>query len=232
MKIMGLSNWLHWVAWFVKSFLILFISVVLMTILFVVKTEENALVNAADTSVIFVFLLLYAVSCICFSFMISTFFKKGALSSEIFISSRIVYHNAYAWQLGDYRQVSNIRRAKFQHLKRFSYCLCQIPWSQMSSREWRCSWSSADRRCSNYIWVIDNFIAYLCASYIRGFTVFFSPVMWLSLCDSFQDRAPVDEIYGCPIFKWEAATWLPERVPGWLYLLGPSGWHVVENFVS
>ena len=38
-------------------------------------------------------------------------------------------------------------------------CLCRIPWSQMLSREWRCSWSSADRRCSNYIWVIDNVIA-------------------------------------------------------------------------
>ena len=42
----------------------------------------------------------------------------------------------------NYRQVSNISRTKF-----------------------------ADRRCSNYIWVIDNFIAYLVASYIRGFTV-------------------------------------------------------------
>ena len=41
----------------------------------------------------------------------------------------------------------------------------------MLSREWRCSWSSADRRCSNYIWVIDNFIPYWGASYIRGFTV-------------------------------------------------------------
>ena len=41
----------------------------------------------------------------------------------------------------------------------------------MLSREWRCSWSSADRRCSNYIWVIDNLIAYMGASYIRGFTV-------------------------------------------------------------
>ena len=38
--------------------------------------------------------------------------------------------------------------------------LCRIPWRQMSSREWRCSWSSAGRRCSNYIWVIGNFIAY------------------------------------------------------------------------
>ena len=41
----------------------------------------------------------------------------------------------------------------------------------MLSREWGCSWSSADRRCSNYIWVIDNFITYYGASYIRGFTV-------------------------------------------------------------
>ena len=40
--------------------------------------------------------------------------------------------------------------------------LCRIPWSQMLSREWRCSWSSADRRCSNYIWVIDNLIADWC----------------------------------------------------------------------
>ena len=33
-------------------------------------------------------------------------------------------------------------------------CLCPIHWSQVLSREWRCSWSSADRRCSNYIWMI------------------------------------------------------------------------------
>ena len=54
-----------------------------------------------------------------------------------------------------------------------SYCnwLCPIQWSQVLSREWRCSWSSADRRCSNYIWVVDYFIAYQSASYIRDFTV-------------------------------------------------------------
>ena len=42
----------------------------------------------------------------------------------------------------------------------------------MLSREWRCSWSSADRRCSNYIRVISNLIAYQCASYIRDLTVY------------------------------------------------------------
>ena len=49
--------------------------------------------------------------------------------------------------------------------------LCPILWSQVLSREWRCSWSSADRRCSNFIWVINNSIAHQGASYIRDLTV-------------------------------------------------------------
>ena len=48
------------------------------------------------------------------------------------------------------------------------------------SREWRCSWSSADS--SNYIWVIDNFIACKCASYIRDLTV-----AWCSSFVAFYD---------------------------------------------
>ena len=54
-------------------------------------------------------------------------------------------------------------------------CLCPIHLNQVLSWEWRCSWSSADRRCSNYIWVINNFIAYKGAAYIRDFTVITFP---------------------------------------------------------
>ena len=36
----------------------------------------------------------------------------------------------------------------------------------MSSWEWRCSWSSANRRCSNYVWVINNLIAYYFVVYL------------------------------------------------------------------
>ena len=50
-------------------------------------------------------------------------------------------------------------------------CLYPIRWSQVLSWEWRCSWSSACRCCSNYIWVINNLIAYWSASYIRDLTV-------------------------------------------------------------
>ena len=50
-------------------------------------------------------------------------------------------------------------------------CLWPILWSQELNWEWRCSWSSADRRCSNYIWVINNSIANSGASYMRGLTL-------------------------------------------------------------
>ena len=63
----------------------------------------------------------------------------------------------------EYRKVSNIRRTKFQNFNVSCLVLqlfCAIYWNQVLSREWRCSWSSADRRCFNYIWVIDNFVAY------------------------------------------------------------------------
>ena len=60
-----------------------------------------------------------------------------------------------------YRKSSSINRTKSQHLRFLvSSCNCLFPIhrSQVLSREWRCIWSSADRRCSNYIWVINNLL--------------------------------------------------------------------------
>lgn len=34
MTVMGLPSWLHWLAWFIKQFSFIFISVILMVILF------------------------------------------------------------------------------------------------------------------------------------------------------------------------------------------------------
>ena len=45
------------------------------------------------------------------------------------------------------------------HQGRWTWRVCTIHWSQVLNQEWRCSWSSADRRCSNYIWVIKKNIA-------------------------------------------------------------------------
>ena len=73
-------------------------------------------------------------------------------------------------------QTSNIRCTKSQHLN-VSRLVFQLSWpnpsKQRFKREWRCSWGSNDRRCSNYIWVINNVIAYWGVTYIRGLTVHF-----------------------------------------------------------
>ena len=72
-------------------------------------------------------------------------------------------------------QISSIRCTKSQNLNVsrlvLQLSLCNLLKSQVVSREWRCSWSSADRRCSNYIWVINNFIACYGVTYIRGLMV-------------------------------------------------------------
>ena len=49
-------------------------------------------------------------------------------------------------------------------------CFCTIYWNHMLSGEGRCSWCSADRWCSNYIWVINNLI-YQSALYIGDLTL-------------------------------------------------------------
>ena len=57
-----------------------------------------------------------------------------------------------------YRKISNLRLTESQNLmfivSDYS-CLYAIYSSQVLSGEGRYSWSSADRRCSNYIWVIN-----------------------------------------------------------------------------
>ena len=40
------------------------------------------------------------------------------------------------------------------------------------------------------------------------------PIFKSRHCNSFEDQAPVNFIYGCLIFKWVAVTWLHDRVPG------------------
>ena len=69
----------------------------------------------------------------------------------------------YIYYLIIYRKTSGISRTKSQNLNPSCIPL-QLsslhPVKPVLSWEWRCSWSSADRRCSNYIWVINNFIAY------------------------------------------------------------------------
>uniref|UniRef100_A0A672ZRB1 ABC transporter domain-containing protein n=1 Tax=Sphaeramia orbicularis TaxID=375764 RepID=A0A672ZRB1_9TELE len=78
MRMMGLSNWLHWSAWFLMFFLFLSISVCLVTLLLCIQVSPNgAVLTYSDPTLVFVYLLLFTVATINFSFMISAFFSRG-----------------------------------------------------------------------------------------------------------------------------------------------------------
>uniref|UniRef100_A0A182WCA7 ABC transporter domain-containing protein n=1 Tax=Anopheles minimus TaxID=112268 RepID=A0A182WCA7_9DIPT len=83
MKIMGLSNWLHWSAWFVKCLILLTVSLSLITILLCVPFSSAAIFENSDWTLIWFFFFIYSITTICFCFMISVFFSKANTAAGI-----------------------------------------------------------------------------------------------------------------------------------------------------
>uniref|UniRef100_A0A3Q1JUS1 ABC transporter domain-containing protein n=1 Tax=Anabas testudineus TaxID=64144 RepID=A0A3Q1JUS1_ANATE len=82
MRMMGLSNWLHWSAWFLTFFLFLSISVFFVTLLLCIQVSPNgAVLTHSDPTLVFVFLLIFAVATISFSFMMSAFFSRANVAA-------------------------------------------------------------------------------------------------------------------------------------------------------
>uniref|UniRef100_A0A3Q3N452 ATP-binding cassette, sub-family A (ABC1), member 3b n=1 Tax=Mastacembelus armatus TaxID=205130 RepID=A0A3Q3N452_9TELE len=78
MRMMGLSNWLHWSAWFLMFFLFLSISVFFVTLLLCIQVT---VLTYSDPTLVFVFLLVFTVATINFSFMISAFFSRANVAA-------------------------------------------------------------------------------------------------------------------------------------------------------
>ncbi|KAL1392905.1 hypothetical protein pipiens_012130 [Culex pipiens pipiens] len=86
MKIMGLPNWLHWSAWFVKTLLLLSISISLITALLCVSLTTNtdiAIFEFSNWLLIWLFLFIFSITTITFCFMLSTFFSKANIASGV-----------------------------------------------------------------------------------------------------------------------------------------------------
>ncbi|CAH1794818.1 unnamed protein product [Owenia fusiformis] len=96
MKMMGMNNWLHWTAWFVKYFVFQLITVGIMTIFYCIKIPpKGSVIGYSAWSVIFMFLIIYSMTTIMFSFAISVFFSKAnsaaAAGGILFFISYIPY---------------------------------------------------------------------------------------------------------------------------------------------
>ncbi|KAK7101016.1 phospholipid-transporting ATPase ABCA1-like [Littorina saxatilis] len=77
MKIMGLGNGVHWLAWFINALILMVITI----ILFCIILKGGKVLEYSDPSVIFVFMLAFTVSTISQCFLISVFFSRANLAA-------------------------------------------------------------------------------------------------------------------------------------------------------
>ncbi|KAJ3635396.1 hypothetical protein MTP99_008309 [Tenebrio molitor] len=82
LKIMGLPGWLQWVAWFLRSFIILLLVIILIVIMVKVNVPSPIFTHS-DGTVLFVFFVLFACSTITLSFLISVFFKNANTAAGV-----------------------------------------------------------------------------------------------------------------------------------------------------
>ena len=77
MKIMGLRSSVHWLGWFITKFILVTITVTLLTAIMVF----GDIVQFSDPTIVWLLLELYGVSTILFAFLVSTFFGSARLAS-------------------------------------------------------------------------------------------------------------------------------------------------------
>ena len=73
MKMMGLPNWIHWTAWFLKCFLFFLLIIILQTMLL----KAGDILHYTGVVVVFLTLLMYVAATICSLFLLSVFFFNG-----------------------------------------------------------------------------------------------------------------------------------------------------------
>ncbi|XP_032883716.1 retinal-specific phospholipid-transporting ATPase ABCA4 [Amblyraja radiata] len=98
MKIMGVTSWVHWVTWFIDSFIMMGASTVLAT---VVIMRGNVLLYS-NPFLLFGFLLVFSLATIMQCFLLSVFFSKAnvavACSGIIYFTLYLPHLLCYAWQ--------------------------------------------------------------------------------------------------------------------------------------
>ncbi|XP_071953037.1 phospholipid-transporting ATPase ABCA3-like [Antedon mediterranea] len=112
MKMMGLNNWLHWLAWFTKCFAFLAISTFFMTLLYWVKVgDKGSVISNSDPTVIFVFFLCFSLSTVSLCFTVSVFFSKANTAAVVAGVVWFFSYIPYMFLINQYSTLS--RSAKF-----------------------------------------------------------------------------------------------------------------------
>ena len=91
MKVMGLAQWVHWIAYLIINYAKMICTVVVLSILMYFVTEKS------DPTIAFVLFLLYAFDATYFSFMISTFLQSGTAGTLMAVVGWMLLYFWYSY---------------------------------------------------------------------------------------------------------------------------------------
>ncbi|XP_023309745.1 ATP-binding cassette sub-family A member 3-like [Anoplophora glabripennis] len=83
MKIMGLPNWLHWAAWYVKYFIFLLLISIFVILLLAIRFSDTSIFQNSNIIVLLLLCIFVISSCITFCFAISVMFNKANTASVL-----------------------------------------------------------------------------------------------------------------------------------------------------
>ncbi|XP_063172407.1 LOW QUALITY PROTEIN: ATP-binding cassette sub-family A member 2 [Candoia aspera] len=115
MKMMGLNNAVHWVAWFITGFVQLSISVTALTAIL----KYGKVLMHSDVVIIWLFLAIYAVATIMFCFLVSVLYSKAKLASAC---GGIIYFLSYV----PYMYVAIREEVAHDKITAFEKCIASL----------------------------------------------------------------------------------------------------------
>uniref|UniRef100_A0A672R3J8 ATP binding cassette subfamily A member 2 n=1 Tax=Sinocyclocheilus grahami TaxID=75366 RepID=A0A672R3J8_SINGR len=115
MKMMGLNNAVHWVAWFITGFVQLSISVTALTAIL----KYGKVLLHSDPFIIWLFLTIYAIATIMFCFLVSVLYSKAKLASAC---GGIIYFLSYV----PYMYVAIREEVAHDKITAFEKCIASL----------------------------------------------------------------------------------------------------------
>ncbi|XP_039200906.1 ATP-binding cassette sub-family A member 2 isoform X2 [Crotalus tigris] len=115
MKMMGLNNAVHWVAWFITGFVQLSISVTALTAIL----KYGKVLMHSDVLIIWLFLAVYAVATIMFCFLVSVLYSRAKLASAC---GGIIYFLSYV----PYMYVAIREEVAHDKITAFEKCIASL----------------------------------------------------------------------------------------------------------
>ncbi|XP_059123759.1 phospholipid-transporting ATPase ABCA3-like [Peromyscus eremicus] len=173
----GLSNWMLWVAYFVTFFCLYFINIIFICMILFFKIEPARIFQYNDPILVLVFLSLYASSSIFFSFMVSTLFNRVNFAMSLGSSFFLLTYFPYAIMYSKYEQMTFKQKLSWSFDYNvgmaFGFKFLIDAETKKTGVKWSNIFSSADKDSFSFAYVlgmllVDAFLYALVAWYIEA----------------------------------------------------------------